>query len=359
MAGGGAEKDLIMFLNELRPPEYAVDLLIIKNKGVYLDSIPDYVNVQVMIDVTHGDKPFPSDTAVLESYCEGFISNNYNVEVAFLEGPPTKLVACHANSHAVKIAWVHIDLQNTHWTYSYYRSDEEERDIYSKFDEIVFVSEGVRESFFQRFTALQARCTVITNPTDVDAILSQAKEYDTPSYHFCFCIIGSLSTRKGHSRLLYAMSRLHSEGFCFHLNIVGEGTNYGNLNELAHILNINPYVHWIGFKRNPYPYIANCDVVISSSIAEGFPLVLCESLCLHQPIIATNCAGSRDVLQYGRFGLLVNNTEEGIYQGMKRVLVDSAFLSELKDRSRLGSGSLKYDEIMEQVHTLLHQHNEV
>jgi glycosyltransferase involved in cell wall biosynthesis len=356
MAGGGAEKVLIMLLNELRPPEYSVDLLLIKNKGVYLDSIPPYINVRAMIDVSGGNSPFPTDIACLEAYCGKFISNEYDVEIAFLEGPPTKLIACHTNSSAMKIAWIHIDLQHVHWTYPYYASDEEELAIYNKFDKIVFVSEGAKEAFSQRFTSLQISYTVITNPTDCDSIRGQASEYSTPSYPFCFCTIGSLVVRKGHSRLLYAVGRLIAEGFRFHLNLLGEGTDYESLNSLAHILDIDTYVHWIGFQKNPYPYIANCDVVVSSSIAEGFPLVLSEALCLHRPIIATRCHGNRDVLQDGRFGLLVDNTEEGLYYGMKLVLTDRSFLSKLIGRSISGADSLKYDATMSQVHTLLH-HN--
>jgi glycosyltransferase involved in cell wall biosynthesis len=355
MGGGGAEKVLLMFLNELKPPEYEVDLLLVKNKGVYINDIPSYINVKVMIDVTYEDNPFPTESTYLKSYCEKFLPNDYDVEIAFLEGPPTKLVAFHTNSIARKIAWVHIDLQHVHWTYPYYASDEEEQAVYEKFDEIVFVSEGVKEAFFQRFACLSPSCTIITNPTDCATIRIKANEYGMPSFPFCFCIIGSLVARKGQSRVLYAMGKLFTEGFRFHLNLVGEGMNYDALNDLAHILDIDSYIHWIGFQKNPYPYIANCDVVVSSSISEGFPLVLCEALCFQRPIIATRCAGNIDVLQNGRFGLLVNNTEEGIYCGMKRILTDSTLLSELKNRSRLGVNSLQYDEIMTQVHTLLHR----
>ena len=348
LAGGGAERVLIMFLEALRPPEYVVDLLLVRNKGVYMSAVPAHINVITMIDVKHGDVPFPTKVEQLEGYCREHLRTDYDIEVAFLEGPPTKLISYHTNTQAYKLAWVHTDLMNVHWTYAYYSSDEEERAAYERFDEIVFVSEGCREAFFQRFGQMVLPSSVITNPTDIDTILQRSTEFYVPRYPFCFCIIASLCARKGQGRLLHAMGRLFKEGFRFHLNMVGEGNNTSYLKELSHILNIHDYVHFLGFQPNPYPYMASCDVVVSSSISEGFPLVLCEALCLQKPILATCCTGNRDVLRNGRFGLLLDNTEEGLYQGMKRVITDEALLFDLKQRSALGKDSLQFNDTIKQ-----------
>lgn len=353
LAGGGAEKLLIMLLNVLKPPTYSVDLLLIKNKGVYLDAIPQHVRMKTMLDVTNGNQPFPTEPAVLEAYCREHIPSYYDVEIAFLEGPPTKLIAHHANTRAYKIAWVHTDLQNVHWTYAYYHSDDEERSTYKLFDEIVFVSEGAQQAFFQRFGLRSKPCMVITNPTDIADIQNKANAFQVQTYPFCFCTVGSLCARKGQSRLLHSMGRLFAEGFRFHLNLVGDGDTRKFLQELANLLNIKRYVHFIGFQINPYPFMAHCDVILSSSLSEGFPLVLCEALCLQKPIIATKCVGNSDVLHDGSFGMLVDNTEEGISQGMRQVLSDRFILEDLARKAREGFLSLQYDAVFEQIHDLL------
>ena len=51
LAGGGAEKVLLTILEELTPPMYDVTLLLIKNKGVYMNSIPKHIKVKYMLDV--------------------------------------------------------------------------------------------------------------------------------------------------------------------------------------------------------------------------------------------------------------------------------------------------------------------
>ena len=49
LLGGGAEKVLLTILKELTPPMYDVTLLLIKNKGVYLDAIPKHVKVKYIL----------------------------------------------------------------------------------------------------------------------------------------------------------------------------------------------------------------------------------------------------------------------------------------------------------------------
>lgn len=48
-------------------------------------------------------------------------------------------------------------------------------------------------------------------------------------------------------------------------------------------------------------------------------MVLLESLALHKPIIATDIVGNRGVLE-GTNGLLVENSIEGLKNGIKKLL---------------------------------------
>ena len=93
LAGGGAEKVLLTLLENLMPPKYDVTLLLIKNKGIYLNDVPSHVKVQYMIDVSNEEKEFPKDSEALIGFYENTLENDYDVEIAFLEGPPTKLLS--------------------------------------------------------------------------------------------------------------------------------------------------------------------------------------------------------------------------------------------------------------------------
>lgn len=59
-----------------------------------------------------------------------FVKGNYDTEVAFIEGYATRIVSGSNNKRSKKIAWVHTDLKNNHWTTIAYRSCQEEQESY-------------------------------------------------------------------------------------------------------------------------------------------------------------------------------------------------------------------------------------
>ena len=91
----------------------------------------------------------------------------------------------------------------------------------------------------------------------------------------------------------------------------------------------------LGFTDNPYPYFKNADFYVLSSRYEGFPTVLFEAITLKKNIIATDVSGVGEMLEEGRLGMMVENSEEGIYQGMKTALQEpelfQKYQEELKD----------------------------
>lgn len=58
---------------------------------------------------------------------------------------------------------------------------------------------------------------------------------------------------------------------------------------------------FLGFKSNPYKYIANCDLLVLSSLYEGLPNVIIESIAIGTPVVATDClSGPREILLDGK-----------------------------------------------------------
>lgn len=353
LAGGGAEKVLLTILDELKPPMYDVTLLLIKNKGIYLQSIPKHVKVQYMLDVRNGDIPFPKSREPLIDYYINHVDDDFDVEIAFLEGPPTKLLSCSSNLKSLKIAWIHIDLQKAHWTHTYYTSLEDERLCYKKMDKLVFVSQNAQKGFEQLFKIEIENAIVVKNPINQEKIKLLAEQYSVKYNGFSCVVVGSLCNRKGQSRLLFAMGRLFELGYTFHLYMVGEGKEEESYKELAHLLNISAYVHFIGFQTNPYPYIKGASLLISSSITEGYPLVICEALCLGVPVIATWCTGNRDVLCEGKYGLLVDNSEEGLFIGLKKILNSPQLYKDIKKKALLGKEEITYEERIKLIKDLI------
>lgn len=135
--------------------------------------------------------------------------------------------------------------------------------------------------------------------------------------------IGRLSPEKDHHKLFLAIRKLldkHPE-ITLKLNVLGSGVMEDELKKLINQLELTKYINMMGQVSNPYKFLNEADCFILSSNHEGQPMVLLESLALHKPIIATDIIGNRGVLE-GTNGLLVDNSIEGLKEGIKK-LVDN------------------------------------
>lgn len=59
---------------------------------------------------------------------------------------------------------------------------------------------------------------------------------------------------------------------------------------------MNDYVIPLGRKDNPYPYIAQCDLLVSTSLSETFSYVVFEAKTLGIPIICADFGTAPEIL---------------------------------------------------------------
>lgn len=226
-----------------------------------------------------------------------FVKGNYDTEVAFIEGYATRIVSGSNNKRSKKIAWVHTDLKNNHWTTIAYRSCQEEQESYQQFDEVTSVSLDVKTSFDLLFS--HPNSTVTYNPIDENKIKLLADKSINPicwlEQGLIMVTMGRLVPQKGYDRLLPIIKRLKDEGFRFSLNILGEGTDREKLEQYIKQHHLETCVRLSGFHTNPYPYLAKADLFVCSSRAEGYSTVITEALILGLPIITTRCAGMQEL----------------------------------------------------------------
>lgn len=214
-----------------------------------------------------------------------------------------------------KIAWLHGDLsvQNIDLT-------SEERNSLKNFENIVCVADTVKSSAVAVWGD-NLNYIVRYNPIDTDAIMKKSEEQIDESVTtkgLLFVTVGRLSEPKAYDRLVKVCSKLNND-YDFELWIVGGGDKRNELERMIDELGVKN-VKLLGNKDNPYPYIKAGDWFISSSRYEGFSLVSQEAVVLEKPIIATECSGVRELLGDNEYGIVVDNNEDALYRGMKRIL---------------------------------------
>ena len=94
------------------------------------------------------------------------------------------------------------------------------------------------------------------------------------------------------------------------LIIVGDGPDRLMLEQLVHQHHLESNVSFVGHQSNPYPYFAQSDLFVLSSIREGLPTVLIEALAFGMKVVSTDCpSGPREILNDGEYGQLVRPSD--------------------------------------------------
>ena len=199
-------------------------------------------------------------------------------------------------------------------------------ETYRFYDKIVSVSEKTkehnRENLSKNFKVDSNKFIHCDNVQDIQNILEKSKEEITDESHReifenkkVFINIGRLSPEKGHIKLINAFAKVHQKYPEVCLVNLGSGVLEKEIQSLIKKLNLSNNVFYLGQVSNPYSYLSASDCFILPSDHEGQPMTLLEALILEKPIIATDIVGNRSVLE-NRPGLLVENSEEGVYQGI-------------------------------------------
>lgn len=110
---------------------------------------------------------------------------------------------------------------------------------------------------------------------------------------FTITAIGRLDKIKGFDILIKEFSKIKNSAI---LQIIGEGEEYNNLNNLIKELSLENKVNLLGFRKDIPTIINNSDLVVMSSLSEGFSIVMIESIFYAKVFISTKVSGCKDVL---------------------------------------------------------------
>ena len=343
LSGGGAEKVLVTLLKYLDYSKYQVTLMPLLDTGVLKNEVDlsklDYCPIIHKANTQWEQKLSKIKYKLIYHFLPCWLANRWiiprkgiDLYIAFTEGFSTKLLSFTPKK---KIAWVHADLKTDPWTQKMhiYRSLEEEKAAYQSYDQVVCVSKAVEQVMKDLYSLHQT--TTIYNPIDTDVILHGAKQpfNITPSSSFKIVTVGRLVQQKGFDRLIRIVGKLWRNGKNVELFIIGGGVERKKMERIIQEEKLENQVHLMGFLKNPYALMAKMDLFVCSSRAEGYSLAIAEAMTLGLPVLSTDCAGPKELLGNGEYGMLVDNNPEALYKGLLQLIVSPALLEELKQKS--------------------------
>ena len=320
---GGAERVLINLVNHMDKVKFDITVQTLFDVGIYENDLNN--GIKYKGGLKHY---FPGNTRVFQLFSpkmlfKMFIKDKYDVIVSYLEGPSARIVS-GCTYDAKLVSWIHIEQLSEDYVTKSFRSMKEANRCYNRFDKIVCVSETVKKDFESLFS-VDKEPIVLYNTVESVVIREKADEpvediiFDTNEINICS--VAKLMKTKGYDRLIPICKRLIDDGFPVHLYLVGKGEEQNNLQNLASKNGIYNKVTFVGFQSNPYKYVKSSDLYVCSSYREGFSTAVTEALIIGTPVVSTNCSGAYELLgNNNEFGIVTENSEEALYQGIKEML---------------------------------------
>lgn len=362
---GGVSKVLLDLLENINKEKYDITVMTLYNQGVYIDEVRKYVKYKYCFNIPAANgnslkaklyrKYWGGMLRLPESFMyRWFAKEKYDIEIAFMHGWSTKFISGSNNRASKKIAWVHVDLVTWNRVDGIFKNLEHHKKAYSKFDEVLCVSQTVKEGVEKKYNVKNAR--VLYNPINREKILKLSnEEIDDIKFSSKFKLIsvGRLSEQKGYDKLLRIFKKLKNDGLDIELILVGNGNKYNELNEYIVENKLEKDVTLLGFRENPYKYVRASDLFICSSISEGFSLVIGEAMAIGVPIVSVDCPGPNEVLGFGKYGKLVNNNEEDLYNGIKEMINNRALYKKYKNKANERGKMFYINKFINKVESIL------
>ena len=176
----------------------------------------------------------------------------------------------------------------------------------------VAVSETVRVSAIKRLHVPPGDVRLIYNSINQETLRSQPgdstqlrEEFAIPDSSFVYVNVGRLAPQKGQSYLLHAFKQISVEHPDTYLAFVGDGPLHGELEALAHTLEISERVRFLGRRQDIGACLELGDAFVFPSLFEGLPLAPIEAMLKGLPCIGTRIGPMQEIVTNRENGLLI------------------------------------------------------
>lgn len=385
---GGTEIALLNFLRKISSSRNEITLLLARKRGENLINIPDNVEIVEIPFKNEIQRYYISDDVTLVNNriqknvikcCRKIIrgadktikkinykADLYNSYILTKTIPLTdlydiaidfygygifqsKYIARNVNASR-KIMWIHDEkldpISRARCEFGYY-------------DYFFGVSQACVNAFIKAFPETKERVGVFYNILDSESIIRKSDEkMKDQEFEDTYTIVsvGRLERQKGFDLAIDAAYRLKQAGLSFKWLIIGEGSWQERLYKQIQRLGVSDCVKLMGKRKNPYPYIKNCDLYVQTSRHEGYGLTIAEARILEKPIISTKLSCVEEQIIDGVTGKLVPFDAEMLAKAITSMMKcpEMAFL--FKENLKKYNKKMDYDVL--QVEEMLKGYHE-
>lgn len=179
-------------------------------------------------------------------------------------------------------------------------------------DRLLAVADSVADYEAEALGIDRKRFLIANNPVfdGREAITLERHPWFTEENHLPILVTcGRLAEGKG---LPYALEIIRELNTILpaRLLVLGDGPLKDELKSLSQSLGIEAFVDFPGFVSNPAGYMAQCDLLLHTALAEGFGNVVVEAMRAGITPCVTNCSGPMQIIENGKYGIDLGSAKD-------------------------------------------------
>ncbi len=384
LEAGGSEKSLVNLLNTIDLQQYEVDLLLLKNAGIFLKLVPKEVNI-ISLEGNYKIFTQPLFSSILGFLKKGKfdlvisrlvftlksntiqnkgiaeqqswrdilksipkITKEYDAAIGFLEKSSIYFVVDCVNAKN-KIGYIHNDYNQLDLDATF------DLPYFEKLYTIATVSEECKTVLQQVFPTQKDKIKVLYNIVSPTLIQKMAEgKIDIVTTKPILLSIGRLHSQKGFDIAIQSAKILQSKAVEFIWYVIGEGAERATLERMISENNMQNHFVLLGLKENPYPYLKAASIVVQSSRYEGKSIAIDEAKILKKPIVVTNFSTAKDQIEHLKTGIISEMNPESLADAIANLLQNKSLQQEISLHLSEAQSAFGTENEIEAFYQILH-----
>ncbi len=273
-----------------------------------------------------------------------FKSKKYDIAVAYVQGY-TSLFVDKCIDADEKIVFYHTSTDELHDIHEL---------VLPGFDKIAALHEEQKKLLEKWYPKHKSKISVVENYTDQEMIAAQSEEFALPETDkTVICSCGRFAPVKGFDLAVECAKILKDSGVDFIWYFVGDGPERQKIEKLISKYGLEDNITITGMQKNPYPYMAACDIYAQPSYEEAMPVTILEAHRLNKPVASTATVGGQKLVSDGKNGILCDINPQSLAESIKAFISDKKLYSDMIENLKNTDYSDEFEKYKEQWKALL------